>query len=101
MITGFAIYSWLLALTVAEILTAALFWSLRRRFTTLDQREIDLDNAERMQRLMDLLTRNQQVHDREIRRAVEVLIAGLEQDPRSREQHWLNIQHLRAKLAQT
>lgn len=95
----FGIYIWLLALTVAEVLTAFALWSIRKRFTLLDQREIDLDNAERMQRVLDLLSRNQQAQDREIRRAIEVLLAGLEQDPRSKENHWLNIQQLRAKLA--
>ncbi len=90
---------WLTVLTVAQIFGAALLLGIRRRWDRLESRETALDNAERMQRLLDMLGRGRDLRDKDIRRETEVLLARLEDDPASRDRHWTSIQVLRNKLA--
>ena len=91
---------WLTVLTVAQIFGAALLLGIRRRWDSLEIRETALDNAERIERLNELLHRHRGQLDKDIHKAAFVLLHALESDPHSKDMHFVSIQSLKAKLAQ-
>ena len=91
---------WLMGLTVAQIFGAALLLGIRRRWDSLERREIALDNAERIERLNELLHRHRGQLDKDIHKATYMLLQALEADPHSKDIHFVAIQSLKAKLAQ-
>lgn len=92
---------WLIVLTGSQIISAATLYGIRRRWQLLEHRETELDNAERMERLMDLMQRHRSSLDGEIRRTAVQLVTALENDPLSKEKHFVAIEVLRSKLSQS
>jgi hypothetical protein len=89
---------WLAVLTVLEAHNIAATFASRSRWKAFERRENALDNAERIQRVLDLMTAKMMQNDAEIRRQVDVLITALEADPMAHEKHWSAIHALRAIL---
>ena len=96
----FIIFVWLMGLTVSQVLTASAIVELRRLKSMVDARAAQLDQAERMQRIIDLFSGDRAASNNEIRRQVELLLDTLEADPLAKEKHWVAIQVLRSKLTQ-
>lgn len=99
MMSDLMILTWFTALSIAQMLTAFAVWGIRKRWDSLERREIVLDNAERIERLMDLLQRHRGTLDKEIHRSAAMLLEAMENDPISRSNHFVAMQMLRAKLA--
>lgn len=95
------IFLWFMGLSIAQILTAVAMYGIRKRWDSLESREVALDNAERMERLMDLMQRHRSSLDGEIRRTAVQLVTALENDPLSKEKHFVAIEVLRSKLSQS
>lgn len=100
MIADGIILLWLIGITLSQVLTGLAIYGAHKRWDSYDRRELELDQAERMQRLIDLLNRHKIGQDKAIRRAAESLLAALDADPHSREKHWGDLQFLRTKLAE-
>jgi len=98
--TNFVIFLWFMVLSLAQILTAVALYGIRKRWDSLESREVALDNAERMERLMDLMQRQRGILEKDIHRAAAQLLEAMETDPVSRSNHFVGMQVLRAKLAQ-
>ncbi|MBS1568850.1 MAG: hypothetical protein JST45_05345 [Bacteroidetes bacterium] len=98
--TNFVIFLWFMVLSLAQILTAVALYGIRKRWDSLESREVALDNAERMERLMDLMQRQRGILEKDIHRAAAQLLEAMETDPVSRSNHFVAMQMLRAKLAQ-
>lgn len=98
--TNFVIFLWFMGLSLAQILTAVALYGIRKRWDVLEQREMDLGNAERMERLIDMLQRQRGQLAKDIHRAAAQLLEALESDPVSRSNHFVAMQYLRAKLAE-
>lgn len=94
------VYLWLAGVTVAQVLTGLALYGAHKRWDHYDRRELELHQAERMQRVIDLMGRHKMGQDQAIRRAAECLIVALEADPLSREKHWTAIELMRSKLAE-
>lgn len=92
---------WLMILTSSAIVSAVALYGIRIRWTALEDRETMLDNAERMERLMDLMQRHRSSLHGEIHRAAVALVHALENDPMSKERHFVALQVLRSKLAES
>lgn len=95
-----AIFVWFMGLSIAQLLTAVAIYGIRKRWDSLESREMALDNAERMERLMDLMQRHRGRLEMDIHRAAAQLLESMESDPVSRSNHFVGMQVLRAKLAQ-
>lgn len=93
------IFLWFMGLSIAQILTAVAMYGIRKRWDSLENREVALDNAERMERLMDLMQRQRGALEKDIHRAAAMLLEGMENDPVSRSNHFVAMQMLRAKLS--
>lgn len=98
--TNFVIFLWFMVLSLAQVLTAVALYGIRKRWDSLESREVALDNAERMERLMDLMQRQRGILEKDIHRAAAQLLEAMETDPVSRSNHFVAMQMLRAKLAQ-
>lgn len=98
--TNFVIFLWFMVLSLAQVLTAMALYGIRKRWDSLESREVALDNAERMERLMDLMQRQRGILEKDIHRAAAQLLEAMETDPVSRSNHFVAMQMLRAKLAQ-
>lgn len=98
--TNFVIFLWFMGLSLAQILTAVALYGIRKRWDVLEHREMDLGNAERMERLIDLMQRHRGRLEMDIHRAAAQLLESMESDPVSRSNHFVGMQVLRAKLAQ-
>lgn len=98
--TNFVIFLWFVALSLAQILTAVALYGIRKRWDLLERRETLLDNAERMERIVDLMQRHRGTLEKDIHRAAAQLLESMESDPVSRSNHFVAMQMLRAKLAQ-
>lgn len=71
---------------------------LRQRASDLSEIGRRLDIAAGLQQVQDLI-RTRNIHaDRELRSAIEILIASLEADPLAKDKHWTAIQALRQRL---
>lgn len=92
---------WLIGLSLSQILIVIAIFGIRKRWYILEQRETAFENAERIQRLTDLLQRHRGTLDRELHRAAAQLLETMENDPISRSNHFVGMQILRAKLAAT
>lgn len=90
---------WLMGLTVAQVISAAAMMATKRQTAIIEQRASELDTAERMQRIIDMIGKNKSAIDQDIRRNAEILIGSLEADPLAKEKHWMAMQQLRSKLA--
>lgn len=98
--TNFVIFLWFMVLSLAQVLTAMALYGIRKRWDLLERREALLDNAERMERIVDLMQRHRGTLEKDIHRAAAQLLESMESDPVSRSNHFVAMQMLRAKLAQ-
>jgi|GEM_PF-5911364 len=89
---------WLALLTALEVVNTIVMFITRNRWKAFQQRENAIDNAERIQRVLDLMTSKVMQNDAEIRRQVAMLITALEADPLAHEKHWSAIHSLRTIL---
>lgn len=92
--------SWLVLLSVALAMVGHGTFEIRRMYMEYDRREMELNQAERMQRVIDLMSSHKQIRDKQIRRAVEALVAALTDDPLTCERYWSQLQALRNILAE-
>lgn len=91
------VLAWLTLLTALNAIGIALFVGVRRQ---LGRRLTDLDMRDQLHFVVQKLDRQAIHKDRELREAIEQLIARLEANPLTRDVHFVDIAAIKDKLRQ-